>query len=148
MWTGSNINPTATLPLKMKNFELLKAGFGNIQFWKSCFKIRLYLFYQIRKLISKFSPPQIFIFLSYDPISKKYCRLIENKPPAIAWNENPIFFILMEFEGTLKVDCYTGDGKGCVTSAFLFFSSFALKRYHLRKTHCYEKLVFFNSLAI
>lgn len=33
--------------------------------------------------ISKFSPPQTSIPVSYEPISSKYCLLIENKPPAI-----------------------------------------------------------------
>lgn len=63
---------------------------------------------QIRKLISKLSPPQIFILSSYDPISKKYWRSIENKPPAIA-----------------------GDWNGRATSEFLFISSMEFIRYHL-----------------
>lgn len=97
----SDFNSAATLPNSKRHFEIITAPAKRINS-NSLLKVEC--------VDANCNTYQIFICSSYDPISKKYSRSIENKPPAIA-----------------------GDGNGRVISAFRLANSMELIKYHLVK---------------
>ena len=61
---------------------------------------------QTRKLISKFSPPQTSIPVSYDPILRKYSRETAKRPPAIVGVRTGSVFAFRRFFSMSGIPCH------------------------------------------
>lgn len=66
--------------------------------WYAPSPLRVFVLLTLKES-SRFSPPQMSISSSYEPISKKYCLWMENKPPAIVG-------VLCERQTQKKQQCF------------------------------------------